>query len=158
LRRGHGNPGPEQFRLAIQRWRDSEWHIFLSSGDLAEAVLRAGTRDEISAIIEDELDRAQRDQVFSNVPELLRIQGELLLLQDAPNPQLARECFLRSVDRARAQGALSWELRAALSLTRLERLQGRPREAHQLMRAVYDRFTEGFDTSDLKRARHLLDG
>jgi nucleoside-diphosphate-sugar epimerase len=138
--------------------QESQRRIFLSSGDLAEAVLRAGTRDEISAIIEDELDRAQRDQVFSNVPELLRIRGELLLLQDAPNPELARECFLRSLDRARAQGALSWELRAALSLTRLERSQGRPREAHQLLRAVYDRFTEGFDTSDLKRARHLLDG
>ena len=158
LRRGHGNPGPGQFRLAIQRWRDSEWHIFLSSSDLAEAVLRAGTGDEISAIIEEELDRAECDQACSIVPELLRIRGELLLLRDAPNPELARECFLRSLDRARAQGALSWELRAALSLTRLERSQGRPREAHQLLRAVYDRFTEGFDTFDLKCARILLDG
>jgi predicted ATPase len=65
---------------------------------------------------------------------------------------------LRSLDRARAQGALSWELRAALSLALLERSQGPPREATQLLRAVYDRFTEGFDTSDLKRAKHLLDG
>lgn len=158
LRRGHGNPGPEQLRLAVQRWRASGWHILLSSSDLAEALLKAGNGHEISAIIEEELDRAERDQVFSIVPELLRIRGELLLLQDAPNLELARECFLRSLDRARAQGALSWELRATLSLARLERSQGRPREAHQLLRTVYDRFTEGFDTSDLKRAKHLLDG
>ena len=84
--------------------------------------------------------------MLSMVPELLRIRGELLLLQDSPNPELAKGCFLRSLDRARAQGALSWELRATLSLTLLERSQGRPREAYQLLRAVYDRFTEGFDT------------
>jgi predicted ATPase/DNA-binding winged helix-turn-helix (wHTH) protein len=158
LRSGHGSPGPEQLRLAIQRWRASGWHILLTSSDLAEALLKAGIGDEISAIIDEELDRAERDQMLSIVPELLRIRGELLLLHDTPNPALARECFLRSLDRARAHGALSWELRAALSLTRLERSQGPPREANQLLRAVYDRFTEGFDTSDLKRARHLLDG
>ena len=158
LRRGHGNPGPEQLRLAIQRWRTCGWHILLNSSDLAEALLRAGNGDEISAIIEEELDRAERDQILSIVPDLLRIRGELLLLQDAPNPELARECFLRSLDRARAQGALSWELRAALSLALLEQSQARSREARQLLQAVYDRFTEGFDTSDLKRAKHLLDG
>ena len=158
LRRGHRNPGPEQLRLAIQRWRASGWHILLNSSDLAEALLRAGNGDEISAIIEEELDRAERDQILSSVPELLRIRGELMLLKDAPNPELARECFLRSLDRARAQGALSWELRAAMSLTLLEQSQARPREARQLLQAVYDRFTEGFDTSDLKRAKHLLDG
>jgi predicted ATPase/DNA-binding winged helix-turn-helix (wHTH) protein len=158
LRRGHEDLGPEQFRLALQRWRTSEWHIMLSSSDLAEALLKSGNVCQISAMIEEELDRAERDQVLSIVPELLRIRGELLLLLDAPNPELARECFLRSLDRARAQGALSLELRAALSLARLERSQGRPLEAHQLLRAVYDRFTEGFDTSDLERAKHLLDG
>ena len=158
LRRGHENPAPEPLRIAIQRWRASGWHILLTSSDLAEAFLKAGSGDEISAIIDEELDRAERDQMLSTVPELLRIRGELLLLQDTPDPALARECFLRSLDRARAQGALSWELRAALSLALLERSQGPRREAHQLLRAVYDRFTEGFDTSDLKRAKSLLDG
>src|SRR5262249_1916447 len=142
LRRGHGNPGPEPLRIAIQRWRASGWHILLTSSDLAEALLKAGNGDEISAIIDEELDRAERDQMLSTVPELLRIRGELLLLQDTPNPAPARECFLRSLDRARAQGALSWELRAALSLALLERSQGPAREAHQLLRAVYGRFTE----------------
>ena len=157
LQRGHGNPDPQQLRLAVQRWRASGWHIFLTSSDLAEASLKAGNGDEISAIIDADLDRAERDQMLSMVPELLRNKGELLLLQSSPNFELAKECFLRALDRARAQGALSWELRATLSLTLLERSQGRPREAYQLLRAVYDHFTEGFDTPDLKRAKRLLD-
>src|SRR5262249_40841189 len=85
LRRGHGNPGPEPLRIAIQRWRASGWHILLTSSDLAEALLKGGNGDEISAIIDEELDRAERDQMLSTVPELLRIRGELLLLQDTPN-------------------------------------------------------------------------
>jgi predicted ATPase/DNA-binding winged helix-turn-helix (wHTH) protein len=157
LRRGHGNPGPEQLRLAIRRWRASGWHILLSSSDLAVALVEAGDRDETSAIIDEELERAEREQALSMVAELLRIRGELLLLQDRPDPELARDCFMRSIERANAQGALSWELRTALSLALLERSQGRMSEARQLLQGVYDRFTEGFETSDLKRAKRLLD-
>jgi predicted ATPase/DNA-binding winged helix-turn-helix (wHTH) protein len=157
LRRGHGNPGPDQFRLAIARWRASGWHILLSSSDLAATLVEAGDRDETSAIIDEELERAEREQALSMVSELLRIRGELLLLQDRPDPELARNCFMRSIERAHTQGALSWELRTALSLALLERSQGRTSEAHQLLQDVYDRFTEGFDTSDLKRAKRLLE-
>jgi predicted ATPase len=113
--------------------------------------------DEISAIVDEELEQAERTQALSETPEMLRIKGELLLLRHDLDAALARECFLRSLDRARAQGALSWELRAALTLARLERAQGRTREARQLLQSVYDRFTEGFDASDLKRAKQLLD-
>jgi tetratricopeptide (TPR) repeat protein len=157
LRRGHGNPRPEQFRLAIQRWRASGWHILLSSSDLAAALVEAGDRDEVSAFIDEELERAERDQASLMIAELLRIRGELLLLQDSPDPKLARECFMRSIECARAQGALSWELRTALSLALLERSQGQTNESHQLLQDVYDRFTEGFGTSDLKHAKRFLD-
>ena len=78
------------------------------------------------------------------------------MLQRNPDPALAKEYFVRSLDHARASGALSWELRTALSLARLERTQGRTREARQLLQSVYDRFTEGFDSLDLKRAKQLL--
>ena len=64
---------------------------------------------------------------------------------------------MRSLERAHTQGALSWELRTALSLAWLERSQGRTSEPRQLLQGVYDRFTEGFGTSDLKRAKQLLD-
>jgi predicted ATPase len=91
------------------------------------------------------------------IPALLRIWGPLLLLLDSPDPVLARASFMRSTERATAQGALSWALRTALSLALLERSQGRTSEAHQLLQGLYDRFTEGFDTSDLKRAKRFLD-
>ena len=157
LRKGHGKPGPEQNRRAIDRWRAGNWHLLLSSSDLAAALVETGDSDLISPIIDEELDRAERQQALSMIPELLRVRGELLLLQESHNPELARDCFMRSIECARAQGALSWELRAALSLAQLERSLGRTSEAHQLLQGVYDRFTEGFDTADLKRAKCILD-
>jgi predicted ATPase/DNA-binding winged helix-turn-helix (wHTH) protein len=152
LRRGQGSPG-----LAISRWRASGWHIFLGVSALAEALAEAGEGDEISTAIDEELDRAQRDQELSNVPELLRLKGELLLLRDGPDPELASEFFERAIKQARAQGAPLWELRAALSLALLERSQGRTSEARELLESVYNRFTEGFATCDLQRAKRFLD-
>jgi len=70
---------------------------------------------------------------------------------------VAEEHYRQALDSARRQGALSWELRAATSLARLWYGQNRPTEALALLQPVYDRFTEGFDTADLKAAKALLD-
>ena len=70
---------------------------------------------------------------------------------------VAEDHFRQALDSARRQGALSWELRAATSLARLWHGQNRRAEALALLRPVYDRFTEGFDTADLKAAKALLD-
>jgi predicted ATPase len=64
---------------------------------------------------------------------------------------------LQALDWAKRQAALSWELRAATSLARLWRDQGRPADGATLLQPVYDRFTEGFATADLKSAKALLD-
>jgi predicted ATPase len=91
-------------------------------------------------------------------PELLRLKGELFLLQSSsPVSQTAEDLFRQALDGARRQEALSWELRAATSLARLLRNQGRPVEATAFLQPVYDRFTEGFDTADLQMAKRLLD-
>ena len=71
--------------------------------------------------------------------------------------QAAEVVFLQSLNIAREQEVLSWELRAATSLARLLHDQGRPGDAMVLLQPVYDRFTEGFDTVDLKAAKALLD-
>jgi predicted ATPase len=90
---------------------------------------------------------------------LLRVKGELLLLQGTPGAAAtAEEHFRQALDWARRQGALSWELRAATSLARLLRDQSRAADALALLHPVYDRFTEGFDTADLKVAKALIDG
>ena len=89
----------------------------------------------------------------------MRMKGDLMLQQATPPLTIAAEdCFRTANDIAREQGALSWELRIALSLARLRMAQGRQGEVRQLLAPVYDRFTEGFDTPDLRAARTLLDG
>jgi len=67
------------------------------------------------------------------------------------------DCFCQALGVARRQGALSWEMRAATSLARLMRDQGRFAEASAILRPIYGSFTEGFDTADLKAAKSLLD-
>lgn len=157
LRKEGANAGVEHLRVALQRWRASGWHIVLTIGDFAEfAADAASCIQEISPIIDEELERTERHQELWTLPNALRVKGELLLLQDDPDPERAKEYFRRSLYCAHSQGALSWELRAAMSLARLERSQGRTDKARQLLQGVYDRFTEGFDTVDLKRAKRLL--
>jgi predicted ATPase len=90
---------------------------------------------------------------------LLRIRGELLLLQGGSGAAAAAEDHYRqALGWARRQGALSWELRAATSLARLLRDQNRSTEAIALLAPIYNRFTEGFETADLKAAKALIDG
>jgi predicted ATPase len=69
----------------------------------------------------------------------------------------AEACFARALAVARGQQAKSWELRAAMSMARLWRDQGRQNEARELLAPIYGWFTEGFDTLDLKQAKALLD-
>jgi tetratricopeptide (TPR) repeat protein len=89
--------------------------------------------------------------------EVLRIAGELALKSPETNAAKAVSYFERALAVARAQQARSWELRAAMSLARLWRGQGRRADAHDLLAPVYGWFIEGFDTLDLKEAKALLD-
>ena len=89
--------------------------------------------------------------------ELYRLKGELLLQQNSDNHTEATSCFHQAIAIAQSQQAKSWELRAAVSLARLQQQQGKPQEAHDLLASVYHWFTEGFDTADLQDAKALLD-
>jgi predicted ATPase len=110
-----------------------------------------------SNMIEEAIVRSEHSEERWLNAEVLRIKGELILLQDAPGAAvMAEDHFRQALDLARRQGALSWELRAATSLARLLRDQGRSADAMALLQPVYDRFTEGFDTADLKAAKALL--
>jgi predicted ATPase len=86
-----------------------------------------------------------------------RIAGEIALKSLAPGPKKAEAYFDRALAVARRQQAKSWELRAAMSMTRLWRDQGKRNEARELLAPVYGWFTEGFDTRDLKEAKALLE-
>jgi predicted ATPase len=89
--------------------------------------------------------------------EVNRIAGELALQSPEPDAGKAETYFERALAIARAQQARSWELRAAMSMARLWRDQGKRDEARELLAPVYGWFTEGFDTLDLKEAKTLLD-
>jgi predicted ATPase len=88
--------------------------------------------------------------------EINRIAGEIALKSPQPDTPKAQFYFERALAVARQQQAKSWELRAAMSMARLWRDQGKRGEARELLAPVYGWFTEGFDTRDLKEAKALL--
>jgi predicted ATPase len=89
--------------------------------------------------------------------EVHRIAGEIVLKSPLSDAATAEAHFERALAVAREQQAKSWELRAAMSMARLWRNQGKPQQARELLAPVYGWFTEGFDTLDLKEAKALLD-
>ncbi len=88
--------------------------------------------------------------------EVHRLKGELLLMQDASNAAQAEQSFRTAIDISRRQKAKSWELRATTSLARLLDKQGHRDKARAMLAEIYNWFTEGFDTADLKDAKALL--
>ena len=89
--------------------------------------------------------------------EVHRVAGEIALKSSEPDVMKAQAYFERALAVARQQQAKSWELRAATSMARLWRDQGKPQQARELLAPIYGWFTEGFDTRDLKEAKALLE-
>ena len=128
-----------------------------SLGELAESLGSIGRVAPALTAIDEALVQSRLNDEHWCIPELLRIKGELLVLEASPNAATrAEEHFSQSLDLARQQEALSWQLRTAISLFRLQRDQNRPKEARKLLAPIYGRFTEGFRTTDLETAKRLL--
>jgi len=122
---------------------------------LAEVCARAGRIEEgLAAVTEGFAQAEQRGLVYWNA-ELHRRRGELTLAMGRDRVA-AGACFQDAITSARAQGARMLELRAATSLARLRRDEGRPSEAVSILRPVYEWFAQGFDAPDLSEARKLL--
>jgi hypothetical protein len=127
---------------------------FTGLSQLAEILVHAGRMAEGLAVLKG----MEQFEAGFYTPELLRIKGELSLLQGTPAAaETAKDLFRQALDEAHRQEALSWEVRAATSLARLLRNQGRPADAIACLQPIYDRFTEGFGTADLIAAKHLLE-
>ncbi|MBW2389652.1 MAG: AAA family ATPase, partial [Deltaproteobacteria bacterium] len=123
----------------------------------ADVLRRVGRLEEAGEWVAAALEIADStEQRYWNA-ELHRTFGEIVLARDEPDETEARSRFERALEIARSQQARSLELRAATSLARLLRDQGEHDEARALLQPVYDWFTEGFDTLDLKDAKALLD-
>ena len=126
---------------------------------LAMAYAELGQPDEARRCIDDAIDKVERSKEKWCEAEVHRIAGEIALKSLAPGPEEKAEAYFdHALTVARQQQAKSWELRAAMSLARLWRDQGKVQQARELLAPVYGWFTEGFDTRDLKEAKALLEG
>ena len=155
---GHSEAGFTQMRESLTEYRrlgmalDLPWHLGLlaqASGDRGEVADGLAILDQAEEIIRTNVRRSL------HLPEWHRIKGELLVAKQWQDE--AEQSLLLSLALAGEKGARGLELRAAMSLARLRRDQGRRTEARDLLAPVYGWFTEGFDTPDLKEARALLD-
>ena len=123
---------------------------------LANVYLANGDRSEGLQQVNEALELIERSGTMMVEAELRRLKGELLLVGDEDASKAAAQCFRESIEVARRQGARSWELRAATSLSRLLAKEGRREEARAALAEIYEWFTEGFETADLKVAKALL--
>ena len=165
---GQGAAGISQLRKGLATYQATGAEIwrpyFLAL--LAEVQGKVGQTEAGLRGVNEALALVARTEERFYEAELHRLKGELLLnderrmMNDERQAQQAREaevCFLKAIEVAQRQSAKSWELRAATSLARLWQQQGKAIEARNLLAPVYEWFTEGFDTADLKDAKALIE-
>jgi predicted ATPase/DNA-binding winged helix-turn-helix (wHTH) protein len=159
IRRGEFATGSALLRTALNTCEKTGWTICYPEflGALAEGLAGLGQFPEALATIDRALAAADRGGERWFFADLLRTKGELLI-RATHNRSLAtaERCFSEAIKVAREQDALSWELRIALSFARLRVRQDRQDDARQILAPVYDRFTEGFETPDLRSASAML--
>jgi predicted ATPase/DNA-binding winged helix-turn-helix (wHTH) protein len=127
-------------------------------GELASALGAAGENAQALAAIDEAIERSEHRHEQWCLAELLRIKGEIVSRHSGPNAiASAEDSFRKSLEHARRQSELSWELRTATSLARLQRDRGDTADARNLLTPIYRRFTEGFGTADLRAAKQVLD-
>jgi predicted ATPase len=159
IKRGDHRAGSQSLQSALERLPEPvfHYHVTLLLPELAAGLGGAGQVADGLVVVDKALARGEPTEAGWCLPELLRTKGELLLLGGTPTAVATAEaCFQQALDVARRQGALSWELRSAMSLARLWRGQQRVSQARKLLAPVYRRFTEGFGTADLVTAKTLL--
>jgi predicted ATPase len=155
---GQGEEGIAQIRQGLDAIRATgaehlqPWYRAV----LVAAYRHVGQVETGLALLTDTLGRVHTTGERAREAELYRLRGELLLQQGVPDATQAEAYFHHALALARHQHAKSWELQAAISMSRLWQQQGKSAAARQLLAEVYDWFTEGFDTADLREARALL--
>ncbi len=156
---GEAEAGVQLLRHAIDTLRADRYELHNPTflGILAEGLAKTGQRDAALIAVDDAITRVESNGQAVGLAELLRIKATILM--SAPQADLLRaeELLQGSLELAGRQHALAWELRTATSFARLRSMQGRHQEARDLLAPVFDRYTEGFESSDLKAAKALLD-
>ena len=157
IRRGHARQGVDDLRAGLKPIHAARHELLTTefNMELALGLLTLGRVKDGLDIVNETMDRVNASGELFQMPELLRVRGKLLLSVQS-NREDAERSFRQSLDLAREQGAGAYELRATTDLAMLMADQGHRKEAEILLREAYGRFTEGFETSDLKAASDLL--
>jgi predicted ATPase len=142
---------------ALKTLRTQQYNLLITGfvGALAEGLRKTGQSDEALFAINGAIARATNSGLKFNLSELLRIKSQILGARH--NFESAMNCLTEAIAVAHAQSALAWELRSTMALARLLSDGGQRDQARYRLALVYDRFTEGFETADLKLARAFLE-
>ena len=156
---GKASNAVQMITAAITAWRSTGSTLFvpLHLSYLARAYAELGQFDDARRCIDEAMTAVETTKERWCEADINRVAGEIALKSPEPDAAKAEAYFERALAVAREQQAKSWELRAAMSMARLWRDQGKRDEARDLLAPVYGWFTEGFDTLDLKEAKALLD-
>jgi predicted ATPase len=159
IREGKAAEGVDGLKDSLAIWDAAGGKCWSPCGKsvLAEGMALSGDLDGALELIDEQIEQAERPgwEERYYYAEMLRLKGWMLTLKG--DLAGAEKNYLASLDWAREQQAKSWELRTSTSLARLWQQQGKRKEAHNLLAPVYEWFTEGFDTKDLKEAKALLE-
>jgi len=149
--------GLDLLRGALGTLHAQQYNLLIPgfTGALAEGLRKTGQFEEALFAINGAIARATNSGVELDLPELLRIKSQILAARH--DRESAMNCLTEALAVARAQSALAWELRSAMALARMLREDGQRDQARHTLALVYDRFTEGFETADIKLARALLE-
>ncbi len=132
-------------------------HYCLFMGEYALALAQTGEAEKALEAIDKAISVSDRLGEGWFFAELLRMKAEIILIAGRPGALMSAEIlFQNSIELARRQGAISWELRAATSLSQLHSSQGRTAEGRDILYPIYSRFSEGFQTIDLRTAKSVL--
>ena len=159
IKRDAHDEGVPMLRAAVAELRTARFTQYYTAflAALAEGLATTGEAVGALAVVDEALAQAEKSEQPWILAELLRVKGEIVLLR-APRDAavVAQAHFQQSLVLARRQGALAWELRAAMSLARLWQRERKTSQARSLLASVCRRFTEGFDTTDFVTANALL--
>jgi predicted ATPase len=157
IARDEPKAGLDFIRSALGTLRSHQYNLLITGfiGASAEGLRKAGQFEEALFAINGAIARVKNSGAEFNLSELLRIKSQILTAQH--DRESAMTCLTEALAVARAQSALAWELRSTMVLARMLSEDGQRDQGRDTLALVYDRFTEGFETADLKLARAMLE-
>jgi predicted ATPase len=158
IRRGDVEAGVATLQDCVEKLHAARYGRFATRFNLvlARGFAASGRFAEGVTLVDETIRLVEATGGTSYLPELLRLKGNILLAMPKPPVEDAVMCYMQSLEMSRAHGARAWELRTATDLAALWAGQGRSKDARKLLLSVFEQFTEGLGTPDLKAAEQLL--